>query len=48
MSVKGHASFASKRRSRTDGEQASIAAKAAAAVGAENVTNQLEVAPANP
>jgi hyperosmotically inducible protein len=33
---------------RTDGEKAAIAAKAAAVVGAENVTNQLEVAPANP
>ena len=33
---------------RTDEEKAGIAAKAAALVGAENVTNQLEVAPANP
>jgi hyperosmotically inducible protein len=33
---------------RTEEEKAGIAAKAAAAVGAENVTNQLEVAPANP
>ena len=33
---------------RTEEEKAGIAAKAAAVVGAENVTNQLEVAPANP
>jgi hyperosmotically inducible protein len=32
---------------RTEEEKAGIAAKAAAVVGAENVTNQLEVAPAN-
>jgi hyperosmotically inducible periplasmic protein len=32
---------------RTEDEKAGIAAKAAAAVGADNVTNQLEVAPAN-
>lgn len=32
---------------RTEDEKAGIAAKAAAVVGAENVTNQLEVAPAN-
>jgi osmotically-inducible protein OsmY len=32
---------------RTVDEKAGIAAKAAAVVGAENVTNQLEVAPAN-
>src|SRR6202021_2402799 len=31
---------------RTEDEKAGIAAKAAAVVGAENVTNQLEVAPA--
>jgi len=33
---------------RTEDEKAGIEAKAAAVVGAENVTNQLEVAPANP
>ena len=33
---------------RTEEEKAGLAAKAAAVVGAENVTNQLEVAPANP
>ena len=33
---------------RTEDEEAGIEAKAAAVVGAENVTNQLEVAPANP
>jgi hyperosmotically inducible periplasmic protein len=32
---------------RTEDEKAGIAAKATAVVGAENVTNQLEVAPAN-
>jgi hyperosmotically inducible protein len=32
---------------RTEDEKAGIAAKAAAVVGAENVTNQLELAPAN-
>jgi hyperosmotically inducible periplasmic protein len=32
---------------RSEGERAGIEAKAAAVVGAENVTNQLEVAPAN-
>jgi len=32
---------------RTEDEKAGIAAKAAAVVGADNVTNQLEVAPAN-
>ncbi len=32
---------------RTEDEKAGIAAKAVAVVGAENVTNQLEVAPAN-
>lgn len=32
---------------RTEDEKAGIQAKAAAVVGAENVTNQLEVAPAN-
>jgi hyperosmotically inducible periplasmic protein len=33
---------------RTADEKAGIAAKAAAVVGADNVTNQLEVAPTNP
>jgi hyperosmotically inducible periplasmic protein len=32
---------------RTEDEKAGIAAKAAAVVGADNVTNELEVAPAN-